>query len=76
MYQCKNAFINHLFFLCDKVMLPIFSYQTKSITAGQVTYLYMVIYFSCFLPPMVDLINGIIGFPLAKIFLLNKSIVK
>ena len=30
MYQCKNAFINHLFFLCDKVMLPIFSYKNKA----------------------------------------------
>lgn len=76
MHQCKNAFIKNLFFLCDKLMLPIFSYQTKSITAVQVTDLYMVIYFSCFLPPMVDLINGIIGFPVSKIFLLNKSIVK
>lgn len=76
MHRCKNAFIKHLFFLYDKLMLPIFSYQTKSITAVQVTDLYMVIYFSCFLPPMVDLINGIICFPVSKIFLLNKSIVK
>ena len=57
-------------------MLSIFSYQTKSTTAVQVTDLYMVIYFSCFLPPMVDLINGIKGFLSSKILLLNKIIVK
>lgn len=74
MHQCKNAFIAP-FLLCDKVMVPIFSYQTKASLQVKL-HIYMVIYFSCFLPPMVGLINGIIGFPLSKIFLLNKSIAK